>query len=75
MPRWSTGTRLNTVPGWRQRMRRRRWPALVAQTMQRAGFQLLGRPLVSRTVRMNWHDGSEEVTLYQALFTDTDRIP
>lgn len=49
--------------------------ALVAQTVQRAGFQLLDRSLVSRTIRMNWYDGSEEVTLYQALFTDTDQIP
>ena len=38
-------------------------------------FQLLDRQLVSRTIRMNWYDGSEEVTIYQALFTDTDRIP
>ena len=49
--------------------------ALVAQTVQHAGFQLLDRSLVCRTIRMNWYDGSEEVTLYQALFTDTDQIP
>ena len=49
--------------------------ALVAQTVQHAGFQLLDRSLVSRTIKMNWHDGSEEVTLYQALFTDSDVIP
>ncbi len=49
--------------------------ALVAQIVQHAGFRLLDRQLVSRTIRMNWYDGSEEVTLYQALFTDTDRIP
>lgn len=49
--------------------------ALVAQTVQRAGFHLLDRQLASRTIRMNWYAGSEEVTLHQALFTDTDRIP
>lgn len=49
--------------------------ALVAQTVQRAGFQLLDRRLVSQTIKMSWYDGSEEVTLYQALFTDRDRIP
>jgi len=38
-------------------------------------FQLLDRQLVSRTIRMNWYDDSEEVTIYQALFTDTDQIP
>ena len=49
--------------------------ALVAQAVQGAGFELLDRGFVSRTIKMSWHDGSEEVTLYQALFTDTDRIP
>ena len=42
--------------------------ALVAQTVQRAGFKLLDRRLVSRTIKMSRYDGSEEVTLYQALF-------
>jgi len=49
--------------------------ALVAQTVQRADFQLLDRRFVSQTIKMSWYDGSEEVTLYQALFTDTDQIP
>lgn len=48
---------------------------LVAQAVQHAGFQLLDRRLVSRMIKMSWYDGSEEVTLYQALFTDRDRIP
>ncbi len=48
---------------------------LAAQAVQDAGFQLLDRNLVSRKLRMNWYDGSEEVTLYQALFTDSDMIP
>ena len=49
--------------------------ALVAQAVQGASFALLDRSLVSRRIRMGWYDGSEEVTLYQALFTDTDCIP
>ena len=49
--------------------------ALVARTVQHADFLLLDRRLVSRTIKMDWYDGSEEVTLYQALFTDTDHIP
>lgn len=47
---------------------------LVAQIVQRAGFQLLDRSLVSQTIRMNWYDGSERVTLCQALFSDSDQI-
>ena len=49
--------------------------ALVAQAVQGAGFELLDRSLASRTIRMNWYDGSEEAALYQALFTDSDVIP
>ena len=49
--------------------------ALVAQAVQAAGFKLLDRGLVSQKVKMSWYDGSEEVTLYQALFTDSDIIP
>ena len=47
----------------------------VAHIVQRAGFALLDRALVSQTIPMTWYDDSTEVTLYQALFTDTDRIP
>ena len=49
--------------------------AQVARNVRHAGFWLLERSLVSRTVGMKWYDGSEEVTLWQALFTDSDRIP
>ena len=48
---------------------------LVAQVVQGAGFKLLDRSLVGRTVKMNWYDGSEKATLYQALFSDSDVIP
>ena len=47
----------------------------VAQTVQGAGFKLLDRALVTQTIPMTWYDGSTEVTLYQALFTDTESIP
>lgn len=47
----------------------------VARMVQQAGFRLLDRSLVSQPIAMAWYDGSTEVTLYQALFTDTDRIP
>ncbi len=43
--------------------------------VQQAGFRLLDRSLVSQPIAMTWYDGSTEVTLYQALFTDTDWIP
>jgi len=49
--------------------------ALVAKTVGRAGFQLLNRDTVLRTIAMNRADGAEEATLYQALFTDSDVIP
>ena len=49
--------------------------ATVARMVQQAGFRLLDRSLVSQPIAMTWYDGSTEVTLYQALFTDTDWIP
>ncbi len=47
----------------------------VATFVEQAGFLLLTRDVVARTIEMNCVDGSTEATLYQALFTDTDRIP
>ena len=47
----------------------------VAALVEQAGFLLLSRDVVTRTVKMNRWDESTEATLYQALFTDTDRIP
>ena len=47
----------------------------VAELVEEAGFLLLPRDIVTKTVKMNLWDGSTEATLYQALFTDTDRIP
>ena len=49
--------------------------ALVAATVERAGFQLLSRDDVLSTIAMNRADGATEATLYQALFTDSDVIP
>ena len=49
--------------------------ALIATTVERAGFQLLNRDTVTRTIAMNRADGATEATLYQALFTDSDVIP
>ena len=49
--------------------------ALVAITVERAGFQLLNRDTVMRVIAMNRADGATEATLYQALFTDSDVIP
>jgi len=49
--------------------------ALIATTVERAGFQLLNRDTVMRTIAMNRADGATEATLYQALFTDSDVIP
>ncbi len=49
--------------------------ALIATTVKQAGFSLLDRNLVSRTINMNRADGATEATLYQALFTDSDRVP
>lgn len=50
--------------------------ATTAQTVQDAGFILLDRALVSQSIAMRWYyDGATEVTLYQALFTDSDQIP
>ncbi|MEJ1978581.1 MAG: hypothetical protein WDN49_23180 [Acetobacteraceae bacterium] len=49
--------------------------ALVAQTVERAGLKLLDRATVARKIKMSRPDGTGEATLYQALFTDTDRIP
>lgn len=48
---------------------------LVASLVEQAGFLLLDRSLLARTVKMNRFDGTGEATLYQALFTDSDRIP
>jgi hypothetical protein len=49
--------------------------ALVATAVQRAGLQLLDRRTVTQKIRMQCFDGETEASLYQALFTDTDRIP
>ena len=49
--------------------------AAVAGMVQQAGFKLLGRDVATQSIAMAWYDGSTEVTLYQALFTDTDVIP
>lgn len=49
--------------------------ALVATTVERAGFHLLNRDTVTRTIAMNRADGTTEAKLYQALFTDSDVIP
>lgn len=48
---------------------------LVATLVEQAGFQLLARDVVTRMITMNRPDGSTEATLYQALFTDSDRVP
>ena len=47
----------------------------VARMVQQAGFRLLDRSLVIQPIAMTWYDGSTEVLLYQALFTDTDWVP
>jgi hypothetical protein len=49
--------------------------AVIAAIVKQAGFQLFDRDLASRTITMNRPDGTTKATLYQALFTDTDRIP
>lgn len=49
--------------------------AFIVTAVARAGFDLLDRSTVSRRIRMRRADGETEATLYQALFTDTDRIP
>ena len=48
---------------------------LVAALVEQAGFQLLAREVVIKTIKMNRPDGSTEATLYQALFTDSDQVP
>ena len=48
---------------------------LAATVVEQAGFRLLNRDIVLKTVRMNRPEGSMEVTLYRALFTDTDWVP
>jgi hypothetical protein len=48
---------------------------LIATAVQHAGFQLLDRATVTKKIRMCRADDTEEATLYQALFTDTDVIP
>ena len=47
----------------------------VARTVQQAGFRLLDRSLVIQPIAMTWYDGSTQVLLYQALFTDNDVVP
>ena len=47
----------------------------VAALVEQAGFLLLTRDIVTRTIKMTRLDESTEATLYQALFTDTDWIP
>ena len=49
--------------------------ATVARMVQQAGLRLLDRNLVIQPIAMAWYDGSTEVLLYQALFTDTDWVP
>jgi hypothetical protein len=49
--------------------------ALVATVVTRAGFNLLDRDTVAKTIQMSRADGTTEATIYQALFTDTDVIP
>ncbi len=49
--------------------------ALVAAAVKQSGFKLLDRNMVMRTIKMNRADGTTEATLYQALFTDSDRVP
>lgn len=49
--------------------------AVVASAVQQAGFRLLDRKTVARSIKMNRADGTRHATLYQALFTDTDRFP
>lgn len=47
----------------------------VATVVRQAGFHLLDRGTVMKTIRMSRADGTAAATLYQALFTDTDMIP
>ena len=49
--------------------------AAVARMVQQAGLRLLDRNLVIQPIAMAWYDGSTEVLLYQAMFTDTDWVP
>jgi hypothetical protein len=49
--------------------------ALVANTVRRDGFNLLDRTMATEKIRMWRADGTEDATLYQALFTDNDVIP
>ena len=49
--------------------------ATVARMVQQAGLRLLDRNLVTQPIAMTWYDGSTEVLLYQALFTDNDVVP
>jgi hypothetical protein len=49
--------------------------ALIAKTVQQKGFSLLSRDTVAHKISMSRADGSNEATLYQALFTDSDVIP
>ena len=49
--------------------------AVVAATVERAGFQLLNRDAVTPKITMNRADGATGATLYQALFTDSDVVP
>ena len=48
---------------------------VVAALVEQAGFLLLTRDIVTRTIKMTCLDESTEATLYQVLFTDTDWIP
>lgn len=48
---------------------------LVATAVNRAGFQILDRGTVARTIKISRADGETETTLYQALFSDTDKLP
>lgn len=47
----------------------------VADAVQRTGIRLLDREAAVTRIPMRLDDGGTDATLYQALFTNTDRIP
>ena len=44
--------------------------SLVVERVQAAGFELVGRDLVSQKIDMEWWDGTTSVSFYQLLFSD-----
>jgi hypothetical protein len=52
-----------------------RLSAFIAKAVQDAGLLLPARSTVAHKISMQRADGSAEAPFYQALFTDTDRIP